>query len=412
MIIAFKEKLKTFVNLLLYFYNLSVALLVKLEDKQKRDAQFKKENPNTGTWISKIRATNLKISYYLGSKKFTLAEQKDLAEILKMSIKFGNAVNQPFLFMSQRNDLRLAVRLKCKQVADELSYIPLHQSLAGKDMLSEEYITLIEVAGRTGDYIPTYESIIESISDKQKRRSVFWVIMIQPILTLVTGIGIEIYVSMSIVPDLVLSIPKEEAPPVLASYIALREILLTHKLEYAIKLSIALTALYGFLKIPATKYLVDLLLMQIPLINRMIAQWEVSKFFDSIHSMIESGASMQESTITALNLINNKVIRTSVAKDLADLGTKTNDLSDILGQSVYVELKIRNQLKIARDSGSDSTDILTSVVEQYKDSMKKLLEAPGNFIIPVMLGSGGLYLFGRLLPLFSEINSFMENIGG
>lgn len=405
-----RDNLKRIVNFLLYFYNKLIVVTVRLEDKQKREAQYKRENLDPNSLEGKIRYRLAKFGYMIGSKKFSLKEQKDLIETLKTSVKYSNPITQPFIFMSTRRDLRLVVRAKSKQVADDLMTQDLHETLRGKDMLADEYITLIEVASETGEYLPTFDSIIESINDKVKRKKVFLVLLIQPILTLIMAVGIEAYVALSVVPELLMNISPESAPPTLKSYISLRDILIEDKLEYTIKILIVLAVLFVFFKIPATKVLMNLLVIQIPYVNKLIAQWEVSKFFDSIHAMVLAGASMQEATQTAIGLINNTVIRSSLIQDLQNLGTKTNDLSDLLADSIYVDLKIRNQLLISKESKSDGNDVLTSVVNDYKDTMKTLLDAPLNLVIPLMLASGGVYLFGRLMPLFMEIQSITENI--
>lgn len=405
-----KQRYNRILNKVLFLYNFIVAKLIVIEDIQRRKAQRRKEYAEFEGLTLKLNIFITRLSYYLTPRKFSIKEQIDLIEALKVAVKFGNSVTQPFEFMANRKDLRIFVRMRCMQVVKELEYRPLNVCLADKGILGEEFITRIEVAYRTNNFISTYDLIINTLKDRRKRKTSFLIVLAQPILTLITAILVEGFVALSIVPDLIVSMPKGPKPPTIASYVAMNDIILNHKIEYITKFTIVAFLLLLFFRIPATRALLDLLMLQVPFIQKFIVRWEISKFFESLNAMILSGASLKEALDVSVKLVGNKVVRRSLLKDIDEISSKTSELGVILGDSVYVDVGVRNQLKLAGESGSTGETVLESVVEEYGDSMRIMLDTPMTFVIPIMLAFGGVYMFARLFPLYTEINSFMTNI--
>lgn len=402
--------IKRILDILLYGYNYFVFWLIKLDDAQKRQAQVKREAIESESLSGKFQKLGWKISYYLTPKRFSLSEQKDLVEMLRLSIKFKNSITQPFEFMIQRKDLRPFVRLTCQQVLEDLKTKSLNDCLRGKKVLDNEYVELIKIAEEVGNFIETYTLIIDSIVEKKKRRKAFFFLMFQPILTLAGAIIAELSIALWLIPQLLETMDVEELQGTVLSYYNLREILLYHKLEYGLKALAIIVFLVFFVRLPATKYLMHVLLMQVPFISKYIAQWEISKFFSAINDMLKASASMQTATKTALDLVTNIAVKNSLAKDLREQGSKTNDLGTILSNSVYVDLKVRNQLRVSANSGGTTTELLESIAEEYKDSMNTLMSTPAQLVIPMMLGVSVLYIFMRLVPLFTDVSTMMQNI--
>lgn len=406
-----KEILTGLLNRLFYFYNLLIKYLYLIEDKQRRSAQKKKENFDPNSFEGRMKKLGWKINYFITKKRFSLKEQKDLMITLRSAVKYKNDIQMPFKEMQKRGDLRPFVRLSCGEIARELAFHPLYSILEDKNVLHHEYVALIKVAYKTGEFIEAYDKIIESLQDKLKRRNAFLMIMFQPILTLIVALACEVFVALYLVPELIGNIEESQIKGVIKSYYNLQDILMNHKLEYGLKLGLVAVIIYYFFKIPATKYLIDLLLLQVPMISKYIIQWEISKFFSSTNDMFKSKASLQESLGVSIGLISNKAIKSSILKDIEEHTSKTSDLSRILADSVYVEYRVRNQLKVATNSGASPQEILDSIVDEYKDSMKILMETPMQLIIPMMITVAVIYMFTRLVPLFTEVSTIMQNIG-
>lgn len=410
------DKFKGFLSLIfspiLALYNRLIAKLYQADDRQRRVYQHKVETMDINSPVGRLFKFYWKLNSYITPRRFTLKEQKDLAEVVRMAIKFGNENILPFKKMSERTDLRHFVRTQTKEIAEELKSKDLYKILETRKVFHMEYVALIEVAYRTGEFVEAYNKIIASLNDKIKRRNAYFMLMIVPIFTLVIGLACEIFAALFIIPEILNMVDNvEQMPPVTTSYYKLREILLHSKMEWFIKLSIIGSAIFLYTRIEATKYLIDLFLVQIPIASKLIARWEISKFFNCINDMVKSNASIQEATTVSIGLINNRAIRNSIWKDISDKRQKTSQLSELLEDSVHIEQRIRNQLKIATDTNSRIDQLLDTIVEDYKESMNMLMDAPMKVVMPATLVVGAIYIFIRLVPLFNEVNIMLQNIG-
>lgn len=405
-----KQQGQRLLDVILYLYNWIVAKLIEYDDKQRRINQLRWEEADSTTFLGKFKDYSSLLYYYLTPKKLSLQEQKELVSTMLTSVKHENSVLEPFDLMSKRKDVRLVVKLKSAQVLQLLNEDSLDVALRKVEIIDEEYVTLIEVAKGTANYERAYEQIIESLDDKLKRRSAFLIIMIQPFLALGISGFIEVYVSLFTIDELASYVEPGQEPPIVKSYLNLQDILLHRKLEYTIYVLTVLVPLYFFVRLQASRFLIDYILLNMPIIGKYIMNWEISKFFNSLSDLLEAGSTTRRAMVTSVGLISNRVIRASLIKDIEAVSLDSNNISDILGNSVYVNLKIRNQLRIAKESNSDSLDVLRNIVEEYKDTMKKLLEVPMGLILPIMMAVGGAYIFMRLIPLYNEINNMMLNI--
>lgn len=410
------DKIKGFLSLIfspiLAIYNRLVAKLYQADDRQRRVYQYKVETMDINSPIGRFFRFYWKLNSFITPKRFTLREQKDLAGIVRMAIKFGNENILPFREMSIRTDLRHFVRQQTKEIADELQSADLYKILETRKVFHREYVALIEVAYRTGNFVEAYDKIINSLDDKIKRRNAYIMLMIVPIFTVIVGLLCEIFAALFIIPEVLNMVDNiEQMPPVTTSYYNLREILLNDKTEWFIKLSLIGSAIVLFTRIEATKYLIDLFLVQIPIASKLIARWEISKFFNCINDMVKSNASIQEATTISIGLINNRAIKNSIWKDIATKRQKTSQLSELLEDSVHIEQRIRNQLRIATVTNSRIDQLLDTIVEDYKESMNILMDAPMKVVMPATLVVGAIYIFIRLVPLFNEVNIMLQNIG-
>lgn len=397
---------------ILAVYGRLVITLYKADDKQRRTYQKKKESLDKSSSFARFINFWGMLHSEITPKKFSLKEQKDLAEIVRMSIKFGNDNLLPWREQSRRSDLRYFVRQQCKEVADLHEEVDLHIVLQDRKVFHPEYVAMLKSAKTTGRFVDTYDRIILSLTEKIKRRNAYLMIMATPVFTFLIAAICEVLVAMIVVPEMVGMLNEGDVlPAVTQSYADLRNAILYHKLEWTVKLTVIFGSIYLFFKIDATKYLVDFLLVQLPVVNTLIARWEVSKFFQCINDMVKSSASPQEATAVSIGLISNRVIKHSMWNDVTANRERTSQLSEIFEDSVYVEEKIRNQLKIATRTNSKVDQLLDTIVEDYKESMNLLLEAPMKVIMPFTLALGALYIFFRLVPLFNEVNTILQNIG-
>lgn len=396
-------------NHVFIWYLWLVKFIIVTDDSQKRKNQFKKENGHKEDALNGIITYFTRLTTKLVPKKVSLSDKIDIVENLKSAIRFRNSTREVFRILSERKDLNPFTRSLCGEVYDLMAYKKLFQCLEEiPGILDEEFVTQIKIAeSGTAAFEETYARILATLVERRKRRNAVRILMIEPIIIAVMILGIEIFNAVYLVPDMVQGIPSLTLPPTIQSYMDLNDIILNHKLEYGIKLAIAVVVIRFIWKLDATQLFMHWLILQTPYLNKSIEKWEVSKFFGSVADLIQAGASLQQAVSISIRLISNKVIRASLKEDLK-LITKRATLGTALKDSVYIDLRVRTQLMIAQQN-SDMVDTIVSVADEYNDYVKAIIEAPMKVIVPLMITATVIYLGVRMLPLYNDIQNLIQS---
>lgn len=400
-----KVQLRNIGNFLIYWYDWLVLKFLIFEDNDQRRKKYKRDHLElffSGRMLLKFN----KVYANVDSRFTPNKEQRMFIEGLVMAHNYNNTELMVINNFTKRLDIRPATANKFKKLAVNKNTKKLSNSLEGLDILYPEYVAMIRVAEGTMQFQETYEYILEDLQDRIARKKAFRSMMLFPASAVISILGMEVFVTLFLLPEITVALGTSDfsQTPTLSSYVELREIFLTRKMEYFLKIFPWVIAFLLFLRLRGTKYLIDLLLIQMPGVKKIVIQWEVSKFFNSLRGLVKTRFSVKETVNKSVDVISNRVIKMSLKRDIAENSGNSPHYYDMFHSSVYLEPHILNQLKIAKENGSNAEDVLENVYLEYKDAMKNVMEQPAQLVMPAFSILLSIYIAVRLLPIYTEIN--------
>lgn len=404
-----KKSLSDVWAIIVYGYEWIIMKLVIHEDNDARKKKYKKEHPEEFT-SGKFKAKMDNFMIKIDKRHNTNKEQRMFIEALLMGHRYRNPEMLAIKGFAKRLDLRPIVRQRFAELARLKNEEKLADSLDGLNILYPEYVAMIKVAEGHRNFEDTYLYIIDDLQDRIKRKKAFRQLMIFPASALLSIVGMEVFVALYLIPEITVSLGTTDYTntPTLNSYVRVREILLNEKMEYTLKALPIIILAVIFYNLRATKYLIDMILVQVPVTRALVTNWEISKFFNSLRGLLKSRFSVGETVSRSVDVVSNRVIKLSLQRDInANTGASPH-LYDMFKNSVHINPEILNQLKIAKDNKSNALEVLDNVHEEFKDSMKGIMDKPADLVMPAFSGVLGLYIAIRLLPIYTEINTLAD----
>jgi len=167
-------------------------------------------------------------------------------------------------------------------------------------------------------------------------------------------------------------------------------------------------ALLQYIKSPAGKEVFDTTILKLPIFGQLFRKFYLSRFADTLSSLVSSGVPIIRSLQITAAVIDNKVYE-AVVLDAAKAVKSGNTIGFALEQYPEIPPLLTQMVRIGEESGKLDF-ILDSLSRFYKRDVDNIVANLVSLIEPaliVFLGGGvGLLVASILMPLYSLTSAF------
>ncbi len=271
-------------------------------------------------------------------------------------------------------------------------------------VFSSLYITLI----RSGEISGAMDAVLERLSDQMERDEAMRVkirmAFTYPAFVSVVGVGTVVFLMAFVMPRLSrLLIGLGERLPAPTRWLLAVSGWMSQGWFWAL-LAAAVAALALLWKGmgPRGRWLVDRLLLRVPLLGSLIEQSEVARFARSFGLQITHGISILQAIEVAVEVVGHRAIRSEFQR-LSEGLRQGNTLSSCLKQLPVASPFLVNTIAVGEEAGKVG-EALTEVATYYERDTERLLQTMATLLEPMLiLGVGlivGFIVMAVLLPIF------------
>jgi len=170
----------------------------------------------------------------------------------------------------------------------------------------------------------------------------------------------------------------------------------------------AVVAAFQYIRTSSGKEVLDTLILRLPIFGELFRKFYLSRFADTLSSLINSGVPIIRSLQVTAAVIDNKVYET-VILDAAKAVKSGNTIGFALEQYPEIPPLLTQMVRVGEESGRLDF-ILDSLARFYKRDVDNMVAGLVSLIEPVLivfLGGGvGLLVTSILMPLYSLTSAF------
>ena len=356
-------------------------------------------------------------SVSLMSKKIKLFERVPKKEIVVFSRQISAlfAAKVPVI-ESLRTMLEQTKNETFKEALEDItesvnSGNPLSKSLAEhKKIFSDFYISIVHSGELSGKLEEVFNYLADTLEREyyltQKVRGA----MIYPAFILVALIGVMFVMMIWVIPNLtsVFAEANLELPALTKIIIALSDIFQGY---WWLILAVMLGGVAGFWQWVSTekgKMIWGAIQLQLPIFGPILTKFYLSRFSDSLSTLIKGGLPIVRSLEVSANVVGNYVYKKIIAETIDNV-KKGGTISQIFKGKQEIPIMVSQMVAIGEQAGKlDAT--LKTVAEFYHKEVKNSMDNIVTIIEPLLilvLGVGvGILLVAILMPMYNLTNAF------
>lgn len=280
----------------------------------------------------------------------------------------------------------------------------LSDSMRKFHFFDELYCNLI-AAGETAGILDTILKRLAAYIEKAERlkRKVKGA-LVYPTVVMAVAIAVIIVIMVFVIPvfqEIFESFDKEM--PVLTQLVINLSMFLKNNLIYAVMATgVVCFIIYKFVKTPSGRYIVDQMLLQIPVFGDLLRKMGVAKFTRTLSTMIKAGVPIITSLEVVARTAGNKVIEEALMESRSAIA-EGRALTDPLMESGIFPNMVLQMIAVGEEAGALDS-MLEKVADFYDEEVDAAVEAVMALIEPmliVFLGvTVGTLVIAMYLPIF------------
>lgn len=279
------------------------------------------------------------------------------------------------------------------------------------NIFSKFYVSLIRAGEESGkleevfSYLADYLERSFDLASKAKRA------LIYPAFVVAAFFGVVILMLVVVIPKLSEIIKEStQEPPLYTKIVLGASDLLTHYgVLFLIILAVGVLFLWRYGRTAAGKVGISRMQLNTPLIGDFYKKLYLSRFADTMETLITGGVSMVRSLEISADVVGNEIFK-SILLDTLEAVKSGATLSESLSRYEEVPGLVGQMIKIGEESGRLDF-ILKTLAAFYRREVDGALETMVNMIEPIMmviLGGGvGLLLASILIPIYNIAQTSM-----
>lgn len=234
--------------------------------------------------------------------------------------------------------------------------------------------------------------------------------MTYPVILIVVAVGVTAVLLTFVVPrfaemfvDLGSSLP---TPTLIVMQIS--NFLQKFFLMILIMISLGLFALYRYHKTERGAYVLDSLLLKVPIIGDLLRKSSISRFSQTLSTLLNSGISILNALSITAKTAGNKVLEKGIYVTVEKI-TGGQTIAEPLNDTGLFPPMVIHMIAVGEKTG-DLTGMLSKIAQFYEEEVDAAVDALTSILEPIMIVILGIVIGGILiamyLPMFDMISSF------
>ncbi|WP_163328517.1 type II secretion system F family protein [Desulfurobacterium thermolithotrophum] len=273
-----------------------------------------------------------------------------------------------------------------------------------KNIFGELYISMIRAAEESGTLEETLKRLAEYLEKIEKLRgkiksALFYPAFVLLIATIIIG-GILIFIIptfKALYKDL-----GGELPRLTQFVIELSNFLRDYVGWIVLGLVLTVVLLVSLRKFKKARYLMDLILLRLPIIGQLILKASIASFSRTLSSMVSSGLNILNALSISGETTNNEVLRRAI-NGVRNQVEKGISISVALSRYKVFSPMLINMIAIGEEAGN-LDEMLSKVADFYEEEVDRTVDALTSLIEPIMMvfigGIIGFIIIAMYLPIF------------
>jgi type IV pilus assembly protein PilC len=384
---------------------------IKIAESANGSANGKKAfagaEKNGGPNGSSGESSNSVFGLSLGKKKITPRMLENFTRLLSSLLAAGVPFSRALVIL-HREAAEPVAKAKWKEIHDlVIDGMSLSNAMArSPETFPRVYVAMVE-AGETGGFL---DLVLGQIADFQARekelKSKVMTALMYPTILLILALGVLIFLLVFFIPrfQLIFQGFNAELPLITQMIVKTSQVVRSYGLFLAAAVVIAFVSLRGWLKSENGKRAWEGLLLKLPLIGPLTAQFAMARFCRMLGTLLQSGVPLINGLNVARRSIGNQVLVDAVSQSIervregAPLGTSLAQ-NRTLFPGAIVEM-----ISVAEESGKLDAELLR-IATVTEGDLDRELKAVVALAEPVMLffiaAFIGTIFIGMVIPIFS-----------
>ena len=296
-------------------------------------------------------------------------------------------------------------------LSDIRSQVVEGQSLAGAmsmhpEVFPEMYVSMVRSGENSGNLGTIMSRLADYYEGQDRLRSKLKGALIYPIFMMIFGAAIVIFMVTSIVPKITSIFENQEAflplPTIILANFS--KLVVDHWYLLVILIIGFITGISYFLRTKRGKEWKDKLELKLPLFSRLRIKIMVSRYCQTLGTLLKSGVDLKTSLEISKHVVVNKIFIEKLDQLIIDVNNKGIPLSAAMSKIEFFPEYVQHVVTIGEEAARVD-ELLEKVSERMQEEVSYLLESLTTLIQPVLiLVMGGLVGFIALAVLLPMLN--------
>ena len=296
-------------------------------------------------------------------------------------------------------------------LSDIRSQVVEGQSLAGAmsmhpEVFPEMYVSMVRSGENSGNLGTIMSRLADYYEGQDRLRSKLKGALIYPTFMMIFGAAIVIFMVTSIVPKITSIFENQEAflplPTIILANFS--KLVVDHWYLLVILIIGFITGISYFLRTKRGKEWKDKLELKLPLFSRLRIKIMVSRYCQTLGTLLKSGVDLKTSLEISKHVVVNKIFIEKLDQLIIDVNNKGIPLSAAMSKIEFFPEYVQHVVTIGEEAARVD-ELLEKVSERMQEEVSYLLESLTTLIQPVLiLVMGGLVGFIALAVLLPMLN--------
>ncbi len=361
--------------------------------------------------IKKIEFSEL--SFFSSSVRFSVKEQTFFAKRLSFLIKAGVPILESLHIIRKQTKSKSRVKVFDRVILDISNGQYLSTSLGRfKGVFGDFAINIIRVGESSGILSQNLNYLAGELKKKQVLRSKVMGALFYPIIITIATFGITGLLVMYIFPKILPIFQGLHVELPLSTRII---IFITDTIrDYGIYIFIGIIAfIISFSiarrRIPAVRLVLDGFILRIPLVGKIIKNYNLANICRTLGLLLKSGISVNESLLIASDTTENTQYKKSL-RDISRGVIKGKPISELLERSPELFPDMTWHMIAIGEKSGNLSNTLTYLSELYEDDFEDLTKNLSTSIEPILMIVMGLIVGFVAISVIAPIYGITQNL--
>ncbi len=270
------------------------------------------------------------------------------------------------------------------------------------------FLQSVKVAAQGGKMVEVLTNMSQFFASQSRIRQQVINAMIYPLFILTVAVGMTVFLLIYVVPKItgIFEDTHQELPGITQFVLGASHFLGQHYVGIMVGTLLAIiVGKIAYSKIRPFHYMVDALMLRLPIVGKLAQNHELGRFSYIIALMLDSGVPYTQAVTLASSTFGNLAIR-DLFEEVSQKVTEGNKLSNALYSSKGVALKSNFLQTLALgEESSNVASVMGNLSALYSEENEQGIDRLLKMVEPVMMlligGIVGVIVMAMLLPIFS-----------